>query len=85
MSHRIDKWLSTLGAYGSWAAAIAVTWLRVTDAIDDKWAVVVVVLIGFAVWCTVRLSRMRLIEAMTSVFYAGMRAAEQHKDEPPSA
>lgn len=68
-------------AYGSWAIAGLISWLRVTETIEQRWTVLVVFAMGVAIAAGIKLSRMRLTATMTAVFQAGILAAEQRQKE----
>jgi CHASE2 domain-containing sensor protein len=68
-------------AYGCWAAAVVLTWFRVTERLPMQYGTVIVLLIGIAMGAGVKLSRMRLTATMLAAFQAGMFAAEQRAQE----
>lgn len=74
-----------VGAYVTWVAAAAITWFRVTGSLDERWAVVVIFLIGVAVSLSVKLSRLRLTAAITAVFQAGLLASDALRKEEEDA
>ncbi len=81
MKQETRQWLTACVAYVCWAIAGLIAWLRVIEAIEQRWTVLVVVFMGVAIAAGVKLSRMRLAATMTEVFRAGILAAEQRQLE----
>lgn len=81
MKQETRQWLAALTAYGSWTLAVILTWLRLTEVLDQRFGVLVILLIGVAMAGGIKLSRMRLAATMTAVFQAGILAAEQRQRE----
>lgn len=81
MKQETRQWATAAVAYGGWALAVILTWLRVTERLPMQYGTVIVLCIGVAIGAGVKLSRMRLAATMTAVFQAGILAAEQRQKE----
>lgn len=62
-------------AWGSWATATVLVYLRMTDRIPINSTLAIVILIGAAIAAGQALSRMKLADTITGVFHAGMASA----------
>jgi predicted PhzF superfamily epimerase YddE/YHI9 len=81
MRQETRQWVWSALFYGGFAAAIALTALRVADVLPMQWGSTVILALGVAITAAVRLSRMRLTEAMLSVYRAGVETARVQKEE----
>lgn len=89
MKEEARYWLTAFLAYGSWAAAIVLTFLRLSDYLDAQYGTAVIFLIGVAMASGIKLSRMRLTATMIAVFQAGAEATRRetaaHRAEDAAA
>lgn len=81
MKQETRQWITAFLMWSAWSAAVALSFLRATDTVDQQYGSAVFVLIGLALACGIKLSRMRLTATMVAVFEAGIAAAEAREAE----
>jgi hypothetical protein len=81
MKQETRQWVIAALFYGSWAVAIILTFLRVTERLGQQWGALIILFMGVAIAAAVRLSRMRLTETMIQVYRAGVETARVQSEE----
>lgn len=81
MKQETRQWITAAVAYGSWAAAVVLTYLRLAGWLPMQYGTIVILCIGFAMAAGIKLSRMRLTETMIEVYRAGVETARVQREE----